>query len=414
MGAYNSADMVALLLLFVLQTEGPLFEEKLLARVPGSAPPESVVFSPDGRRVMFHAGYKIHVDGEAVSDANEGVQMIFSRDGKRAAHAARYGPKATVVIDGVREELGCRCLQFSEDSLHSAYVGVKEGEEFPVIDGKRGPSYAVVDGLGLSRDGKRSGFYARQKNGKWVAVVDGKAGEEFEELGPGPVRFSPDGATVAYQAKVGMKRLLVVNGKRQPEFASTTFAFWSPDGKKLAYGATWYPELAKPKSVVIVNGQRSTEFYDTGVIVFSADGRHMAYTATDFPKTKERDEECALMVIDGVRQPVGCASARLTFSPSGSKWAYLRRVNKRVNVVLNGKSVAELSEWGVRDFLFSPDESTLALIGDNEGRWGIRVGDQRTEKWDAIAAAAFSADGRSIAYSARKGAELWRKVWTWK
>lgn len=404
--------MAGLLLALLLQTDGALFEEKLLATIPGSAPANDVVFSPDGRRVMFHASYKIYVDGQAVTDAGDAVEMIFSRDGRRAAHKASSGPKHSVVIDGVREDVGARCLQFSEDGAHSAYIGVKDDAEFVVIDGVKGSSHPAADGLGLSKDGKRSGFYARQRNGKWVAIVDGKAGEEFDEMGPGPVRFSPDGSSVAYQARVGNRRLLVVNGKRQPEFATTSWACWSPDSKKLAYEAVWYPKLAEPKSVVITNGQRSAEFYSVGDIVFSPDSRHMAFCALDFPKTKDPDEERTLMVIDGVRQPLGCASARLTYSPSGSKWAYLRREKKGLFVVVNGKNSNEVTGWIVRDLLFSPDESRVAMVGHDEGRWSIRLGDQRTEKWDQIASVAFSPDGRSIAYCARRGAELWRKVWT--
>lgn len=48
-------------------------------------------------------------------------------------------------------------------------------------------------------------------------VVDGKAGTEYDDI-PSPPIFSPDGKRVAYAAKNGEKWLVVVDGHAGEEY----------------------------------------------------------------------------------------------------------------------------------------------------------------------------------------------------
>jgi Tol biopolymer transport system component len=99
-----------------------------------------------------------------------------------------------------------------------------------VVDGKAGTEYDDIPSPPIfSPDGKRVA-YGVKKGEKQLVVVDGKAGKEYDEISGGfppiklaPVRFSavvfsPDGKRVAYAAKNGEKWLVVVDGHAGEEY----------------------------------------------------------------------------------------------------------------------------------------------------------------------------------------------------
>ena len=68
----------------------------------------------------------------------------------------------------------------------------------------------VGESVVASPDSKRVAYVA-QRDGEWLAVVDGIAGEEYDYIGLGGF-FSPDSKRVAYAAQRGEKWLVVVDG----------------------------------------------------------------------------------------------------------------------------------------------------------------------------------------------------------
>jgi len=105
----------------------------------------------------------------------------------------------------------------------------------------------------FSPDGKRLAYFA-QRGQKWVAVLDGKEGVEYDGIGKG-ASFSPDSQRLAYAAWKGAKRLVVVDGQEGPETDGGTVPVFSADSRHLAYfaqtGDTWRVFLdGKPVSPV--------------------------------------------------------------------------------------------------------------------------------------------------------------------
>ena len=87
---------------------------------------------------------------------------------------------------------------------------------------------------------------------KQFVVADGKAGPEYE--GVGPPYFSVDGKRLAYGATKGpCEKLVVVDGKEGAVYFMILGGNWfSPDGKRVAYMA--FKNDFK-KSVVVVDGR---------------------------------------------------------------------------------------------------------------------------------------------------------------
>ena len=129
----------------------------------------------------------------------------------------------------------------------------------------------------FSADGKRVAYVAR-KDEKWLVVLDGRPGPEYDEIMEGLPVFSPDGKRVAYAAMKDEKWLLVLDGRAEPgvrRIMAGTPVF-SPDGKRARLR-----RQERGKWFVVLDGQPGPE-YDgimAGTPVFSPDGKRCAYGA---------------------------------------------------------------------------------------------------------------------------------------
>jgi Tol biopolymer transport system component len=200
-------------------------------------------FSPDGQRLA----YAIKRDGKwrLVLDGNEnkpwdlilrpGVQ--FSSDGKRFLYTARQGRNAFAVIDGVEskpyESVRMIAESFSSDGKRVAFLANIGKKAALVVDGKEStPQDGFLDTQPVfSPDGKRIAAAAAAGDGEpRFALIDGVEGPRYDRILP-PV-FSPDSASVAYQALRGEDSLLVVDnvevGPYANFFAISQLAFDSP------------------------------------------------------------------------------------------------------------------------------------------------------------------------------------------
>jgi hypothetical protein len=163
-------------------------------------------------------------------------------------------------------------LAVSPDSKRVGYVAQRGGQRLlvgrevlllgskwlVVLDGVEGRQY---DGIGkgspvFSPDSKRVG-YGAHRSGKWRLVVDGVEGKEYGGFEVGTLVFSPDSQRVAYAAgRRWMWRVVVdgVEGKEYDGIAEGTLVF-SPDGKRVAYQAQ-----RGGKWLVVVDGVEGKEF----------------------------------------------------------------------------------------------------------------------------------------------------------
>ena len=123
----------------------------------------------------------------------------------------------------------------SPDSKRVAYVAQRDGEWLAVVDGIAGEEYDYI-GLGgfFSPDSKRVA-YAAQRGEKWLVVVDGVEGIEYDGISDVGIVFSPDSKRVVYAAQRGKKWLEVVDGidGEEHDLIGECGIVFSPDSKRV-------------------------------------------------------------------------------------------------------------------------------------------------------------------------------------
>jgi WD40 repeat protein len=199
----------------------------------------SMFFSPDGNRFAYlatdFATLFFVLDGKEMSTPFSIESVVFSPDSRRVAYVGgnAKGDRFTV-IDGKETvykshgfmggPIGWRGLRFSPDSRHVAFGARDDNRgkgEFVVVDGKEGPLYDNVDGknLAFSPDSNHLAYIARTGK-KFFAVVDGQEGKRYDGLFP-PIAFSADGKHAAYLVQLGKNSwAAVIDGEEgEPSFS---------------------------------------------------------------------------------------------------------------------------------------------------------------------------------------------------
>lgn len=191
--------------------------------------PETLRFSPDGKRMYFRLrkeeGGKegLVVDGRAYL-YDEVLDAEFGPDGRRFVFKAQRGRGWVMVVDGVESELyepdGEKGevgwsrdgrLAFSKDGGRVAYVGRKAGKEFVVVEGQAGARYDRVANLGFTPDGRHV-VYTAHRGGKSLIVVDGAESPAYDAFIP-PGRYEPEG-----HLNLEGDAALSILARRGPEF----------------------------------------------------------------------------------------------------------------------------------------------------------------------------------------------------
>ncbi len=276
------------------------------------------IFSTDGKSVAYIAA-NITPDGKSeewyvvVDDKKSEVYpdrmawLSFIPNGKEVAFIAKKGGKLFIVMGEKKIEdaelFGLSCLVVSPDGKTAAYdVATKTGWCMVVGD-KRG---AVFEGSSFgvpvfSPDSTMVSYWV-EKGGNRRMVVGDKVGEEFKQMGQ-PF-FSPVGNKVVYPATDEAHGYMVVDGRKQegtPLPFSEPPPSWSPDGSCMAYRVTTYSVTGPTGQYVIAGDKKSEEFKYVTLPVFSPDGKKVAFGArkdyTD-PKTNQSVYELWWKVID--------------------------------------------------------------------------------------------------------------------
>ena len=188
---------------------------------------------------------------------------ILSPDGYHTA-CLKYthstsGSTDTLVMDGKEKNTfkavgGISDLQFTADDK-IAYIAQKNGQKFPVIDGKEGNSYPFVGNFAFSNDGNHYAFCVGTKSYTTGTMpftqtayknlsmfLDGKKLRDFAFNQPIDVNscvpiFSPNGNHIAYAMKDNGKNLMILDDK--DIFSSTnstpSIPVFSGDGTKIYF-----------------------------------------------------------------------------------------------------------------------------------------------------------------------------------
>ena len=120
-------------------------------------------------------------------------------------------------------------MTFSPDSKRVAYQAQKGGKWLIVLDGQPGVEYDQIVDMRFSPDSKRVAYGVVQQGKKWLAVVDGQPSPEYDLVGL--PTFSPDSKHVVYEAHKGKELVVVVDGQPvEYDRARLVAPIFRPDG----------------------------------------------------------------------------------------------------------------------------------------------------------------------------------------
>jgi WD40 repeat protein len=203
----------------------------------------SFVFSPDSKRFAYTARAAgkefIVLDGVEQKPYDEAHHLRFSPDSARFAYIAKSGGKSMIVVDGEEQEWYdiARAPRFSPDSKRCAYSAQAGDEGFIVVNGVKQKSYQSAAGIDFSPDSKRIAHMAKL-DGQAFMVVDGVEHERYYTAGTRWC-FSPDSRRYAYVATSDPYTawFFVVDGEKQKGYKWVETPTFSADSKLFAYEA---------------------------------------------------------------------------------------------------------------------------------------------------------------------------------
>lgn len=267
-----------------------------------------VQMAPRGERWFF----TFVKEGKRVARSDRGEEVtaqrvgpgFFSADGSSLGYGIVRAGREQVVINGEfskqydPSEAGeAARVVFSADGKHHAYAARRDSKSFVVIDWMEGPGHeGIVPGsVMMSPDSKRVAYIALTGPTRSAVVVDGKAGKPYEGIALASLCFSPDSKHVHYVALREKKAYFVTDETEAGPYADLlSGARFSPDGKRVAYGAVrggsngnanpGALRPATPEKLMVVDGVEGVagETFDEvlpGSLAWSADSKHVAYIA---------------------------------------------------------------------------------------------------------------------------------------
>jgi hypothetical protein len=252
----------------------------------------SVTFSPDSQRVAYAAlrgAEWVMVDGgiEGRPFLTGTACPVYSPDSQRLAYVAQSGNEFFVVVDekpygpyeGVAFPEGIR---FSADSRVLAFVALKDRLWRAVVDGVEHAAYESVGDLffAFSPVGEMLGYDVLFHTGRRAVWIDGKMGNEYYDIAPLPLVFSPNGQHYVYAVGGGVSTSLVIDGVDQPPYdkIGTHSVRYSNNGERFGHSGSRYG-----KHMIVVDGAEGPtyDYVDEDGWSFSPDHRHFAYLASN-------------------------------------------------------------------------------------------------------------------------------------
>lgn len=262
--------------------------------------------------------------------------------------------------------------------------------------------------LRVSPDNKRIA-YAAKRNDKWVVVVDGVAGREYDQITIGKgwhdsefLGFSPDSRHLAHTARRGNAWFMVVDGVEGEPYEAIIeidtwrgnrgYAVFSADGGELAHSARVDNEW-----VVVVNGQITAPYRRGDPPYFT---REPAPRVFGSEVTSPDGTRVARIVYEGLEAYVEVDGV------PGRRYRTSTALREAANA-LAGMALGSIYDaGGPHRLIFSPDSQRLAYLVVWRGReWLVVDGVEYPHYDTGIIGPRFSPDGRHVAFVAHRGRE---------
>ncbi len=339
---------------------------------------------------------------------------VISNDDKHIAFTVKTNDGEFVMVDGVAgklytsiprvglSEAGIKQqIKFSRDGRRVAYVAGRGKKFLVVVDGKEGPEYdrISVGAPSFSPDGRRVSYFA-ERGGKTFAVVDGIESKPFDYGSSDAPIFSPDSSHVIYMARHGQQTHIVIDGAEIVERDYVGEPRFSKTGKRMAYvlarGDEWR---------VVTDGKEGKPYSGFGNnIEFSDDEKHVLYRANT-PKGQ-------MLIVDDVEtepRPV-IEENSYGFSPDGRHVAYIAWEARDEQYVVmdnkNGKTYEDVSKQ-----VFSPDSKHVFYSAWRAGKTVVVKDGVEGEIFDEVNDYfRFSPDGQRMVYLAKRGGKQYLVV----
>jgi len=247
-----------------------------------------------------------------------------------------------------------RSMAVSRDGNNVAILKKKGDKYVVVVNGKEGREYEwiLANSLVFTSDPARCAYIVQQESRMFV-VLDGKEGKKYHEIVGGELYPAAAGGRLAYYARNDAKgkRFLVIDDEEGKEYDQVGNLAFSPDGKRVAYGVE-----AGGRQFFIIDGvpAREHEKVAGGSFVWSPDSKRYAYGAVKEGKV--------VVVIDGKEEAPCDEATRPVFSPDGQHIAYAVRNGTVWQLILDGRPVKEHERIFGDTVRFSPDSKRLAYM----------------------------------------------------
>lgn len=254
-----------------------------------------------------------------------------------------------------------------------------------------GPSFFHTSDLTFSPNGKHIAYVGEWHEGdvnQYCVVVDASRGEPLD--GAWNPRWSPRGDRIAYMAKKGEDRFVVINDRIGSPYEDLGLILFSPDGERIAYSAK-----SNGRWGVVIDGKGRFEWDEEPEIAFAKDGT-LGYVA--------RKGATWCIVIGTKTVELGSVSKAgwLAVGIGGAHWAVaVRDENKKSRVLQDGKEGKKYDNAG--DVMLDENGKALYLAWDSKGQFVVHDEKEDEGRYSYVSELALSPNGHSYAYLALDG-----------
>jgi len=227
---------------------------------------ECLTTDPEDTIVSYAASSEgrsfIVLDGKKIPQLERTRSIVLGPQGKSLAYTTQKDGKAFVVFQTAKGEDFDEVSQITlnAEGTAVAYAARKGSKWFAVVGDRRSEAFAIVIYPTFPPDGKTLSYIAADEVTRQFFIVLGdKRGEEVPFIMLSTIQaepswssmhrrlrltLSPDGKAAAYvSVEPGGKWRLIAGTSKSEPFDLVSEAFFSPDGRKVAFGALKGREL---------------------------------------------------------------------------------------------------------------------------------------------------------------------------